>query len=80
MCDRNLDWLPLACPQRGTGPDGTQAPALTGTRTNGLLICRTTPNPLSLTSQGRRLEIFVPTFVHIYLLELFPMDALYSKK
>ena len=47
---RETDRLPLMYPQPGTWP-ATQAYALTGNRTGNLLVCGTTPNPLSHTSQ-----------------------------
>ena len=49
--ERNIDRLPLAHPQRGTGPI-TQGCALTGNRSTDLSLCRMTPNQLSHTSQG----------------------------
>ena len=39
MSGRNIDWLPLACPQMGTWPT-TEANALTGDRTGDLLVHR----------------------------------------
>ena len=36
---RDLDWLPLVCPELGTWPP-SQASALTGNRTGDLLVCR----------------------------------------
>ena len=44
MWERNINWLPFACPQPGTWPT-TQACALTGNRTGGLLVCRPALNP-----------------------------------
>ena len=49
--DRNIDGLPLACPQLGTWP-ATQACALTGNQTSDLLVHKPVLNPLSYTSQG----------------------------
>ena len=51
MCERNINWLPLSCPQLGTQPT-TQACALTGNRTGDFSICRLVLNPPSHTSQG----------------------------
>ena len=50
MRKRNIDWLPLTCPQLGTWP-ATQACALTGNRTGDLSCHRLALNPLSHTSQ-----------------------------
>ena len=54
MRDRNIDQLPLACPQLGTWPT-TQACALTGNRNGDLSVHRLALNPLSHTSQGQML-------------------------
>ena len=51
MCKKNIDPLPLICPQRRTWP-ATQACALTRNRTGDLSICRTARSPLSHTSQN----------------------------
>ena len=51
ICERNISWMPLTCPQSGTWP-ATQAWALTGNRTGNLLIHRLELNPLSHTSHG----------------------------
>ena len=51
MCERYIDWLPLACPQLRT-QHATQACALTGNRTCDLLVRRLALNPLSHTSPG----------------------------
>ena len=51
MCERYIDWLPLAHPQLGTWPI-TQVCALTRTRTNDLSICRPALSPLNHTSWG----------------------------
>ena len=48
---RETDGLPLVHPQLGTWPT-TQACGLTGNWTCELSVCRTTPTPLSHTSQG----------------------------
>ena len=50
MCERNINQLPLTCPQLGTWP-ATQARALTGNQTGEPLVCRLALN-LSHTSQG----------------------------
>ena len=39
MCERNIDPLPLTCPQLGTWP-ATQACAPTRNRSSNLLVCR----------------------------------------
>ena len=39
MCERYIDWSPLARPQLGTWPT-TQACALTGNRTCDILVCK----------------------------------------
>ena len=49
---RNINRLPLACPQLRTWLV-TQACALTRNRTCGLLVCRITANPLSHAGQSR---------------------------
>ena len=51
MCERNINWLFLTCPQPGTWP-ATQACALTRNWISKLPLCGTMPNPLSHTSQG----------------------------
>ena len=51
MCGRNINWLPLACPQLGTQPT-IQTCALTGNQTGNLLVHRRVLNPLRYTSQG----------------------------
>ena len=51
MCERYIDWLPLARLQLGMWPT-TQAQALTGNPTNNLWVCRPVLNPLGHTSQG----------------------------
>ena len=52
MCERNIDWLPLASiPLLGTWPT-TQACALTGNRTGNPLVHSLVLHPLSHTSQG----------------------------
>ena len=51
MCERNIDWLPLAHLQWGTKPS-TQACALAGNGTGDPSLCRTTLNQLSHTSRG----------------------------
>ena len=48
---KNINWLPLAYPQPGTWP-ATLAFSLTGNRTSDLLVYRMMPSPLSYTSQG----------------------------
>ena len=58
MCERNISWLPLTCPQLGTWP-ATQACALTGNRTSDLSVCRLALNPLSHTSQGWIVQFFI---------------------
>ena len=50
MCERNIYWLPLACPRWETWL-AIQACALTGTQAGELLVCGTVPNPLSHTGQ-----------------------------
>ena len=54
MYERNINWLPLTSPQLGAWP-ATQARVLTGNQSGDLLVCRTTPNPLSHTGQGSTL-------------------------
>ena len=51
MCERNIDWLPLTCPQLGTWP-ATQACPLTGNETGNLLVHKLALKPLSYTSQA----------------------------
>ena len=51
MCERNIGRLPLPYTPVGTWPE-TQSCVLTGSQTSDLLVCDTTPNPLSHTSQG----------------------------
>ena len=50
--ERNIDWLPLTCPQPGTWPTTRHVPWPGIKAVTFLLVCRTTPNPLSHTSQG----------------------------
>ena len=57
--ERNIDWLPLTCPQLGTWP-AAQTCALTRNQTSHLLIRRLVLNPLSYTSQGF-IKIFLKT-------------------
>ena len=49
--DRNIDLLPLTCPQLGSQPT-TQACALTGNQTSDPSVHRLALNPRSHTSQG----------------------------
>ena len=49
--ERNISQLPLAHPLLGTWPT-TQACALTGNQTSGLLVLKAALNPLSHNSQG----------------------------
>ena len=50
--ERNINvWLPLTHPLLGTWP-ATQACALTGNQTSNPLVCGSTLNPLTNTSQG----------------------------
>ena len=71
MCERYINWLPLAHPQLGTWP-APQACALTGNQTGASLVCRLALNPLSHTSQGTP-QLFgfffhlVPFFLRFYL-------------
>ena len=51
MCERNIDWFPLACPQTWTWPP-TQAWALSGNQTSNPLVHRPAPNLQSNASQG----------------------------
>ena len=51
MCKENINQLPLSCPQLGTWAP-TQARALTGNRTGGVLVPMTMPNPPRHSSQG----------------------------
>ena len=51
MCEKNINWLPLACPQLGTWPT-TQACALSGNPTCNFLVHRPVLSPLSHIRQG----------------------------
>ena len=51
MCERYIDWLPLAHPQPGTWRT-TQAGALTGNQTSDPLVHRPALSPLKHTSLG----------------------------
>ena len=51
-------WLPLTRPLLGTWP-ATQACVLTGNQTGDPLVCRLALNPLSHTSQGRKLTLLI---------------------
>ena len=51
MCQRNIDWLPLAQSQLGTWLT-TQTCALTRNRITNLSVCGMMPNPLSHTNWG----------------------------
>ena len=57
MCEREVDLLPLTCPELGTWPE-TQACALTGNPTRDPLLLRLALNPLSHTSQGWSFDLF----------------------
>ena len=50
VCERYIDWLPVAQPQLGTWP-ATQACTLTGNQTSDLPVHRPVLIPLSHTSQ-----------------------------
>ena len=52
VCERYIDWLPVAQPQLGTWP-ATQACTLTGNQTSDPLLHSLALNPLSHTSQGK---------------------------
>ena len=56
MYERNINQLPLTCPQLGIWPT-TQVCALTRNQTSELLVYRSTPNLLSHTSQAVRTRI-----------------------
>ena len=62
MCGRNINRLPLGCPPLGTWPT-TQARAPMGNRTCDPSVHGTTPNQLSHSSQGWRLELLRNTGV-----------------
>ena len=51
MCERYIDWLPLARSLLGTWPT-TQACALTKNRTSEPLVLQLVLSPLNHTSQG----------------------------
>ena len=58
--DRNISvWLPLTCPPPRTQP-AAQACSLTGNRIRDPLVCRPALNPLSHSSQGHWLILYVP--------------------
>ena len=64
-CTRETSVGCLSCaPSQETGP-ATQACALTGNRTGGLLLCRMMTTPLSHTSQGRSFS-FIQLSVLLY--------------
>ena len=54
MWERDINWLPLKCPQLGNEPP-IQAYALTGNQPGDLSPCWTRPNPLNHTGQSREL-------------------------
>ena len=60
MCERNVNWLPLPCPQMGTWL-APQACAPTGNRPSDLLVRRPALNPLSHTSHGRSVLCILKT-------------------
>ena len=55
--ERNINQLPLTCPQLGTWP-ASHVCALTGYWTGDLSLCRPVFNPLSHTSQGSKQFFF----------------------
>ena len=61
MCERNISWLPLACPQWGTWP-ATQACALKGNQISNLLVHRPALHPLNHTSQGHGQLLYLKYF------------------
>ena len=70
MCEKNINWLLLTCPQLGIWPT-TQTCALTGNWTSDLWVCRLALSPLSHTRQGKinfPLHVDVQLFQH-YLLK-----------
>ena len=65
MCERNIDWLPLTCPQLGTWL-ATQECALTGNHTGNPTVHRLELNPLSHISQGY-FNFLIQLFIYLYL-------------
>ena len=58
ICERDIHQLPLARPQLGT-KTATQACALTGNRNIDLSVCRLALSPLSHSSQGQEVVLYV---------------------
>ena len=50
MCERNIDWFPLVCPDQGAGHNPGMCPDQD--RTNDLSFHGMMPNPLSHISKG----------------------------
>ena len=81
--ERNISlWLPLVHPLLGTWP-ATQAFALTGNQTGDLLVHRPALSPLSHTSQGWIIFVFIqaqghPVHCQMFssLLSLYPYSSL----
>ena len=67
--ERNVNCLPLACPQQEAWP-ATRAGALTGNRTCDLLVPRPTLNPLSHTSQGFFILYYCLKLILVYITKL----------
>ena len=68
--ERNINvWLPLTSPLLGT-QHATQACALTGNRTSDPLVHRPALNPLSHTSQGLILKIFLEDYSWLLLVSV----------
>ena len=58
MCERNIDWLPLAHSPTGTRTRPTiQACALTGNQTGSLSLCGMMPNQFCHIGQGRKVTL-----------------------
>ena len=75
MCERNIDWLPLVCPQPGTWPT-TQACALAGNWTSNPSVHRSAFNPLNHFSQGNFLDVLMFFTLPLYL----PISLWYMSK
>ena len=76
MCERNIDWLPLACPQPWAWP-ATQACAQTGNQTCDLLGLQVSAKPIEPHQPGLFLKFLLFTvgkkisFVFFFLFETY---------
>ena len=65
MCERYINWFPLARTPRGTWGPTTQARVLTGSHTSDLWVHRPALSPLNHTSQDPLINFFWKEY-HVY--------------